>query len=135
MARQVPFYISGQIVAAVLASLSLRFMLGPIAALGATRPAGTQSQALVMEAFLTFFLMFVITAVATDSRAVGAMAGWASGGMVALEAIFAGPALASLELAPVWIFLLGPAIGAMAGAWTYRFIRCGGEEHSAGGCC
>jgi aquaporin NIP len=147
--RQVPFYLVGQVGGALAASLALRLMLGPLANLGATRPSGAPSQSLVMECLLTFFLMFVITAVATDSRAVGAMAGWAIGGMVALEAIFAGPvsgasmnparslgpALASMELSGVWIYLLGPLVGAVAGAWAYRFIRCGGEEHSAGGCC
>jgi len=147
--KQVPFYIAGQIVAALLASFMLASVLGPIESLGATMPAGAPMQSLVLEGVLTFFLMFVITAVATDSRAVGHMAGWAIGGMVGLEAIFAGPisgasmnparslgpALASGELAHVWIYLVGPAAGAVLGAWAYRAVRCGGDDQHAGGCC
>jgi glycerol uptake facilitator-like aquaporin len=40
---------------------------------------------------LTFFLMFVIMAVATDSRAVGEAAAIAIGGTVGLDALFGGP--------------------------------------------
>lgn len=147
--KQVPFYIGGQVVAALLASILLSGLLGPVSDLGATAPAGTAIQSLVLEGVLTFFLMFVITAVATDARAVGQMAGLAIGGTVALEAIFAGPisgasmnparsigpALASGELAHLWIYVLGPIVGAALGAWAYRTIRCGGDEQHAGGCC
>lgn len=114
-----------------------------------TRQAGSPLQSLVLEGVLAFFLMFVITAVATDSRAVGPMAGWAIGGTVALGAIFAGPVSgASMNparsLGPalvggapehVWIYVLGPVVGAAAGAWAYRAVRCGGGERTAGGCC
>ena len=147
--RQVPFYLSAQVVAAILASLSLSLVLGPAGDLGATRPAGVPGQSLALEAVLTFFLMFVITAVATDSRAVGAMAGWAIGGTVALEAIFAGPisgasmnparslgpALAAGNLEHVWLYIVGPVVGAAVGAWAYRSVRCGGDEPTAAGCC
>ena len=40
---------------------------------------------------LTAFLMFVIMAVATDTRAVGAGAAIAIGGTVGLDALFGGP--------------------------------------------
>ena len=40
---------------------------------------------------LTFFLMFVIMAVATDTRAVGEAAAIAIGGTVGLDAMFGGP--------------------------------------------
>ena len=96
------------------------------------------------------FLMFVITSVATDGRAVGQMAGLAIGGTVALEAIFAGPisgasmnparslapALVSGEFSSLWVYLLGPLAGAIAGAWVYQFVRCDDDSSSdAGGCC
>ena len=40
---------------------------------------------------MTFFLMFVIMAVATDTRAVGEAAAIAIGGTVGLDAMFGGP--------------------------------------------
>ena len=40
---------------------------------------------------MTAFLMFVIIAVATDTRAVGSAAALAIGGTVALDAVFGGP--------------------------------------------
>lgn len=147
--KQVPAYVAGQIVAALLASLCLYALLGPVASLGATAPAGSATQSLVLEIIITFFLMFVITAVATDSRAVGHMAGWAIGGTVALAAIFAGPisgasmnparslgpALATMQLDHLWIYIAGPIPGAALGAWAYNLVRCGGAKENARGCC
>ena len=54
-------------------------------------PSGSQGQAFVWELVLTFFLMFVIMAVATDTRAVGEAAAIAIGGTVGLDAMFGGP--------------------------------------------
>ena len=147
--RQVPAYVGGQLAAALLASLLLRLLLGPVSGLGVTVPSGTAMQSVVLEGVLTFFLMFVITAVATDARAVGQMAGLAIGGTVALEAIFAGPisgasmnparslgpAIMSVNFVHVWVYLVGPILGAALGAWTYRVVRCGGDEETTRGCC
>jgi aquaporin NIP len=148
--RQVPHYIGGQLVAAVAAAIALRVLLGPVAEIGATVPAGFASQSLGLEFILTFFLMFVIAAVATDSRAANQAAGLAIGGTVALEAIFAGPisgasmnparslgpALVAGVLEHQWIYLLGPIAGAVAGATVYRLVRCGGDVTEGGrGCC
>jgi aquaporin NIP len=148
--RQVPAYIIGQSAAALLASAMLYLLLGPVAHMGATMPSGSATQSLVLEAILTFFLMFVITAVATDGRAVGEMAGLAIGGTVALAAIFAGPicgasmnparslapALVDGNLSHLWIYIVGPIAGALLGAWTYRLVRCTDENQSAAdGCC
>lgn len=146
----VPFYIASQVSAALLASLSLRLIFHPIAHLGATLPAGSPWQALVLEFFLTAFLMFVISSVATDSRSVGTMAGAAIGGVVAMEALMGGPisgasmnparsigpAIVSLEFHHLWVYILGPFAGALAGACSYSLIRCHPNnapiEH---GCC
>ena len=86
---------------------------------------------------LTFFLMFVIMAVATDTRAVGEAAAIAIGGTVGLDAMFGGPisgasmnparslgpALVSGDLHALWLYLLAPLVGAALGALTYQFIR------------
>jgi len=148
--REVPGYIAGQIVAALMASLALKFILGPVAGMGATAPVGAASQSFVLEVILTFFLMFVITAVATDGRAVGQMAGLAIGSTVALAAMFGGPisgasmnparsfgpALVAGDLSFMWLYGVGPILGALAGARVYTMIRCSSEpESSAGGCC
>jgi len=81
--------------------------------------------------------MFVIMAVATDTRAVGAGAAIAIGGTVALDALFGGPvtgasmnparsfgpALAAGEWDSFWLYLVGPLIGAAAGAFAYQLVR------------
>ena len=130
-------YSMAQVVGATLGALLLRATLGAGADLGVTQPSGSDVQSLVWEATLTFFLMLVITAVATDTRAVGEAAALAIGGTVALGALVGGPvsgasmnparslgpALVSGDLTAIWIYLVGPVIGAVAAALTYRFLR------------
>ena len=105
--------------------------------LGATLPSVGAGAALVYEIVLTAFLMFVITAVATDTRAVGAAAAIAIGGAVALDSLFGGtvtgasmnparsfgPALAAGEWTDFWIYVVGPFLGAAAGALAYQLVR------------
>jgi len=142
-ARVAP-YVFAQCSGALVASLLLRGMFGNLAHLGATLPRGSDGQSLLLEAVLTFFLMFVITAVATDTRAVTQTAALAIGGTVGLEALFAGPISgASMNparsLAPaivggtgasLWLYLVGPILGAIAGAWTYRLVSSAKEDVS-----
>lgn len=99
--------------------------------------------AFLYEALLTAVLMFVIVAVATDTRAVGAAAAIAIGGTIALDALFGGPvtgasmnparslgpALVSGTLHDLWIYLLAPPIGAALGALAYQLVR--GEHPNA----
>lgn len=98
--------------------------------------------AFAYELVLTAFLMFVIMAVATDTRAVGAAAAIAIGGTVGLDALFGGPvtgasmnparslgpALASGELGDLWIYIIAPVVGAVLGALAYQLVR--GEHPS-----
>jgi len=135
--REVPFFVGGQAVAAVGASALLLALLGPVADLGATAPAGSAMQSFGLEVVLTFFLMFVITAVATDARAVHQLAGVAIGATVSLGSIFGGPisgasmnparslgpALVSGELSALWIYLAAPILGALVGAGIYQRLR------------
>ena len=67
---QVPIYIIAQFVGGILASLLLKLGYHPFMSGGGTVPTASFGQAFLLEVVATFFLMFVITAVATDTRAV-----------------------------------------------------------------
>ena len=95
--KRVPCYILAQLAGAAAAGLTLLAILGDVAHMGATLPTGSDPQALGLEVVLTFFLMFVIMAVATDARAEGNIAAIAIGATVALESTFAGPHRRSLH--------------------------------------
>lgn len=75
-----PCLLGAQITGALIAAGLIRASLGNDAHVGATLPSGSQAQSFVWEPVLTFFLMFVIMAVATDTRAVGEAAAIAIGG-------------------------------------------------------
>jgi aquaporin NIP len=135
-ARAVAYW-GAQISGALLAALLIRTSLGKDAHLGATLPSGSQGQSFVWELVLTFFLMFVIIAVATDTRAVGEAAAIAIGGTVGLDAMFGGPisgasmnparsigpALVGGDLHALWLYIVAPLAGAALGGLTYQFVR------------
>ncbi len=140
--KDVSLYWSAQLAGAAAASLTLWALLGRIADMGATVPAGSAGQALGMEIILTFFLMLVIMAVATDVRAVGQAAALVIGATVGLEAIVGGP-ISGASMNPArslgpalvawtwnghWLYWAGPLVGASGGAVLYRWLR--GDQHS-----
>jgi aquaporin Z len=90
-AREVLPYILSQVTGAFIASLVLRFLFPDSVYLGATLPAGSNLQSLVLEFILTFLLMFTIVNVAESGKEKGLFAGIAIGSVVLLEAMFAGP--------------------------------------------
>ena len=130
-------YWGAQLLGALAAAALLRGSLGNVARVGATLPTGSQGQSFLWELVLSFFLMFVIMAVATDTRAVGEAAAIAVGGTVGLDAMFGGPisgasmnparslgpALVSGDLHAVWLYLVAPIAGAALAAVTYQVIR------------
>jgi MIP family channel proteins len=134
---RVAAYWCAQAAGALLAAAILRGSLGNVAHVGATLPAGSQGQAFLWESVLTFFLMFVIMSVATDTRAVGEAAAIAVGGTVGLDAMFGGPvtgasmnparslgpALVSGDLHALWLYVAAPLVGAAVGALAYQFVR------------
>ncbi len=134
---RVPLYWTAQLAGALAAALVLRGSLGNIAHVGATLPSGSDGQAFLWEGVLTFLLMFVIMAVATDTRAVGEAAAIAIGATVGLDAMFGGPitgasmnparslgpAIASSTYTAIWVYLAAPLVGAAVGAFTYQFLR------------
>jgi MIP family channel proteins len=135
--QRVAGFWAAQLVGALVAAALLRASLGNHASLGATLPSGSDGQAFTWEIVLTFFLLFVVLAVATDTRAVGEAAAIAVGGTVALDALVGGPisgasmnparsfapALVSGNLHALWIYLTAPFVGAALGALAYQLVR------------
>jgi MIP family channel proteins len=138
-------YWCAQFVGAVTAAAVLLGSLGNVAHVGATLPSGSAAQSFLWEAVLSGFLMFVVMAVATDTRAVGEAAAIAIGGTIALDALFGGPisgasmnpmrslgpALVSGDLHALWVYLAAPLVGTAAGAAAYQYVR--DEEQPANG--
>jgi MIP family channel proteins len=137
-ARDAAAYIAAQVAGATAgALLLLAVWTDRPASLGATTPSIGSGSALVYEIVLTAFLMFVIMAVATDTRAVGAAAAIAIGATVGLDALFGGPvtgasmnparsfgpALAAGEWRAFWVYVVGPLAGAAVGAFAYQAVR------------
>jgi aquaporin NIP len=142
LTRQFPWprvagYWAAQAAGALLAALFLRVSLGDHGDLGTTLPSGSQAQSFAWEVALTAVLMFVIMAVATDTRAVDEAAAIAIGGTIALGALVGGPisgasmnparslgpAAVSGTFESLWIYLTAPLVGATLGALAYQAVR------------
>jgi len=147
-AREAVAYVGAQLTGAVAGALVLLAAWPDRPSrLGATVPAVDVSSALLYEVVLSAFLMFVIMAVATDTRAVGAAAAIAIGGTVGLDALFGGPvtgasmnparsfgpALAAGEWRDFWIYVAGPLAGTALGAFAYQLVRGETPAVPAGG--
>lgn len=66
----VPAYILAQVSASICASFALKAVFHPFLSGGVTVPSVSSPQAFFIEFLITFNLLFVVTAVATDTRAV-----------------------------------------------------------------
>jgi aquaporin NIP len=139
--RDAVAYIAAQLAGATAGALVL-LVLWPDqpADLGATVPTVAVGRAFLYELLLTALLMFVIMAVATDTRAVGQAAAIAIGGTIGLDALFGGPvtgasmnparsfgpALVSGTWTDFWVYVAGPIAGAALGALAYQLVRGSG---------
>jgi aquaporin NIP len=136
-------YWGAQLAGALIAASLLRASLGNIANTGATLPSGSQGQSFLWELVMSGFLMFVILAVATDTRAVGEAAAIAIGGTIGLDAMFGGPisgasmnpgrsigpALVSGNVHALWLYIVAPILGTSLGGLAYQYVR--GEPRAA----
>lgn len=140
---EVPGYIGAQVLGAFSASGLMSFLFPTNAKLGATLPSGLPMQSFILEVVLTFLLMLVILSVSTGAKEKGITAGIAIGGVIALEAMFAGPicgasmnparslapAIISGHIEHLWLYIVAPVLGALLAIPAC----CGVRE--AGCCC
>ncbi|CAN0873583.1 Probable aquaporin NIP-type [Linum grandiflorum] len=126
--KHVPLYMASQLLGSIMASEEAYF---------GTVPVGPNIRSFFLEIIISFLLMFVISGVATDNRAVGELAGIAVGMTITLNVFVAGPVSgASMNparsLGPaivmriykgIWVYLIGPPIGTIIGGFAYNLIR------------
>jgi aquaporin NIP len=136
-AREATPYIASQLAGATLASLVLRLLFPQDQTLGGTQPAGSAMQSFVLELLLTAILMLVILSVSVGAKEKGITAGIAIGGVIGLEAMFAGPicgasmnparsfgpAMVGMHLQSLWIYVIAPIVGASLGVLACRCVR------------
>jgi len=130
-------YVLAQCIGAVLASAVLRGVLGSVGDLGATLPRISNGGAFAVEWLLSFSLMFVIMAVATDERVADGFAAVAVGLTVGFCALMGGP-LTGASMNPArsfgpalvgdlwrghWIYWLAPITAAISAAHVYEYLR------------
>lgn len=136
---KVPKYLLAQAIGAIVAIFLLWFLFPASQTLGETIPIDGFSaiKTAILEFLLTFFLMVVIINVSTGSKEIGTMAAIAVGGVILLEAMFAGPITkASMNpirsIAPalftgnfqfLWVYICAPILGALAAVSSCRFIK------------
>lgn len=123
----VPGYISAQCLGGLTASVLLHWLFPDHPGLGATRPAGPEMQSFALEVILTAILMLTILKVTSGAKDKGIHAAVAIGGVVGLEALFAGPicgasmnparslapAIVSGQTQHLWIYLTATTLGAL----------------------
>jgi MIP family channel proteins len=138
--QYVPHYVVAQLVGAVLGALATWITFGGAGArdeakLAATYPAQGVGdlQAFVVEILITFILVFVVMAVATDQRAPATIAPIAVGFALAVGVFIAGPVtggslnparslgpmIVAGDLTSFWLYILGPILGGVLAALLY----------------
>ena len=134
--KEVPKYIIAQFTGAIAASLLLLYLF-PDSDLGATIPTIEPLKVFIIELLLSFFLMVVIINVSTGSKEIGPIAGIAVGGVILLEAMFAGPltkasmnpirslapALASGNFTDLWVYLTAPFLGMLLAVFSCKLVK------------
>jgi aquaporin NIP len=135
--KEVPLYVIAQCIGGIIASSILLFLFPENELLGATLPQIAVLKVFVMEVLLSFFLMVVIINVSTGSKEIGVIAGIAIGGIVLLEAMFAGPitgasmnparslapAIVSGNLQHLWIYLTAPIVGCIVAVMSCKLVK------------
>lgn len=129
-------YFAAQTIGAFSASFLLQFLFPSNTTLGATQPSGSHAQSFLLEVILTMILVMVIFNVTTGAKEKGLTAAIAIGGVVGLEALFAGPicgasmnpirsiapGVVSGNIASLWIYILAPLVGAVLGILIHNIL-------------
>ncbi|XP_071708497.1 probable aquaporin NIP4-2 [Rutidosis leptorrhynchoides] len=136
--NEVILYLASQLLGAVLASgtISLILNITPKAFFGTT-PSGSTMQAIVVEIIVAFIMMFIVSGAINDRRAIKEHGGIIVGMTITLN-IFAGGQISGASMNParslgpamvlnnynaIWVYIIGPIIGAIGGGFAYNLLK------------
>jgi aquaporin Z len=147
--RRVPGYILVQLVGATLAALFLRAVINVSAIYGSNYPAHGYSNmaAFWMEVFLTIGLVSVILGTASGAQSIGVFAAFGVGAYIALAGLWGspisgasmnpartfGPDLVGKTFTGYWVYVAGPAVGAVLAVGIAYVLRGRGGGKSGAG--
>jgi aquaporin Z len=129
-----------QFLGAILAAYVLLYIFGPDSTLGSSIGSLTYTEpwkAAVVEAFLTFFLVYIVLSIKSSHIAgiaigitlgMGVLFGYLLTGGSLNPARSFGPALVSGNLENIWIYFVGPIIGALVAYAVYILFKPGNEK-------
>ncbi|KAL2469948.1 putative aquaporin NIP7-1 [Abeliophyllum distichum] len=137
---EVPLYILAQVGGSALATYIARLVYGIRSELMMTKPLHGCNAAFWVELIATFIILFLTASLSNDTQSMGQLSGFVVGVAIGLGVLISGPisggsmnparslgpALVSWKFDDLWIYLVAPTIGAIAGASTYRILRLQG---------
>ncbi|KAL3735134.1 hypothetical protein ACJRO7_024296 [Eucalyptus globulus] len=139
--KHLPVCAFSQLIGAILASLTLKVLFHDLDNIQATmtqyKDTTSDLEAIAWEFIITFTLMFMICAVATDHRVNKDIGGIAIGATLLFNVMIAGPitgasmnparsigpAIISGVYKNLWVFIAAPVFGACAAAMVYGVLR------------
>jgi aquaporin Z len=140
--RRVSGYIVAQLVGSITAAAILRLTFGGSTSVGVTSPGPGFSpwQAVIIETLLTFGLVSVVLGAASGAQNIGALSAVAARSYIVLAGLWAspvsgasmnltrslGPAILSGNYTHLWIYLLGPLLGALLACPLAYLLRGSG---------
>ncbi len=148
-ARRLAPYWLAQLTGAIVAALVLRMLFGDAVAAGVSTPKVEPAIAVALEAILTVLLVTVVLGTADRARVVGPNAAIAVGATIAMCGLIAlpidgasmnparslGPAIVTGRLGGIWIYLVGPTLGAALAVIVIELVhghsRDGSESRRA----
>ncbi|XP_006659833.1 aquaporin NIP3-3-like [Oryza brachyantha] len=130
-------YIAAQILGSVAASFAVKGLFHPLNPGVVTVPNVGTAEAFFIEFVITFTLLLIITALATDPNAVKELIAVAVGATVMMNILVAGPstgasmnpartigaAIATGRYTQIWVYLVATPLGGIVGTGAYIVMK------------
>ncbi len=137
--RHAPAYVAAQLLGGLAASVICWSIFGHLGGLHVPTDPSAIGRNIICETLISFLLMLVIVAVATDRRCPPAVPGLAIGLTVVIGVLLGGPITGGsmnparslgpaivaqgIALKSVWLYFVGPILGATLAGRCYEAIR------------
>ncbi|MCD7463702.1 hypothetical protein HAX54_051167 [Datura stramonium] len=138
--KHVSLYVVAQVVGSILATYTGKLVYGLKAEFVTTRPLHGCTSAFLVELLATFIVLFLTASLTNDPQSTGPLSGFVVGGAIGLAVLISGPisggsmnparslgpAIVAWKFVNLWIYVVAPTIGAVAGVIFYRLLRLQG---------